>query len=221
MRLRPLIVACVLAACALAPAAAQAHKGDPHYLSVVRRITPAVPGLAVTMLSRNDRLLVTNRGPRTIVFQGYDGEPYLRFRADGTVQENQLSPATYLNVDATGRSPVPAIADADADPRWKTVSRDGRFEFHDHRIHWMGEHRPPIVTDPDKKTKVVDWRVPFDVAGEATPGAVAGTLYWTPLGGGGAPVAAIVVLVLLVVGGVALVVLVRRRRRSDPADEAW
>ena len=228
---RRLAAALVAVASLAAAPAASAHTGSPEYLSVVRAVTPAVPGLSVVMLDRADRLQVTNRGPKTVVFQGYSGEPYLRFLPSGAVQRNALSPATYLNVDPTGKAPVPEIADDEAPPRWETVSRDGRYEFHDHRIHWMGNSRPPIVKDPDKRTKVQDWRVPFDVAG-GTPGAVTGTLYWTPIDGGGPPVVAIVVLVLLVLGGVALVVVVRRRRGptedddGDPGDapaprEAW
>jgi hypothetical protein len=201
----------------VAPSAASAHKGDPHYLSVVRAVAPSVPGLSVVMLNRNDRLLVTNHGPRTVVFMGYNKDPYLRFLPSGVVQRNVLSPSTYLNVDATGSNPVPASADEHAAPRWQTVSEDGKFEFHDHRIHWMGTQRPPVVTNPDKKTKVQDWAVPFR-AGEGAPGAVTGTLYWTPLGGGGFPVGAIVALVLLAVGGGVLVVLVRRRRAATEED---
>lgn len=222
MRRGPLLAAAALvAASLLAAPVASAHQGSPEYLSIVRDVSPTVPGLSVVMLDRGDRLQVTNEGPEQVVFMGYSGEPYLRFLPSGVVQRNALSPATFLNVDPTGGAPVPAGADAKAPPRWVTVSRDGRYEFHDHRIHWMGKQRPPIVTDPDKKTKVQDWRVPIEVSGR-TPGAVTGTLYWTPIDGGGAPVAAIVALVVLLVGAVILVVVVRRRRgpaRDDDEDD--
>lgn len=132
---RSLVSCLLLLACLVAAPSAQAHKGSPNYLSVVHGVTPAVPGLTVVMLNRDDRLLVTNRGPRTVVFEGYEDEPYLRFLPTGVVQRNVLSPSTYLNDDRTGAAPVPKIADSDADPRWATVSQDGKFEFHDHRIH--------------------------------------------------------------------------------------
>jgi len=207
----------VVASLALAPVAS-AHKGSPEYLSVVRGGEPAVPGLSVVMLDRSDRLQVTDRGRTPVVFLGYSDEPYLRFLPSGVVQRNTLSPATYLNADPSGTAPVPKIADADAAPRWETVSQDGKYEFHDHRIHWMGKSRPPIVKDPDKRTKVQDWRVPIKVSG-TTPGAVSGTLYWTPIDGGGPPVAAIVALVVLLVGAVVLVVVVRRRRGPAGDDD--
>jgi hypothetical protein len=226
---RSLVPCLLLLACLLAAPSAQAHKGSPNYLSVVRGVTPAVPGLSVVMLNRDDRLLVTNRGPRTVVFEGYEEEPYLRFLPSGVVQRNVYSPSTYLNDDRTGESPVPKIADSEAEPRWETVSQDGKFEFHDHRIHWMGAKRPPAVTNPDERTKVNDWAVPFRVAGGGV-GAVEGTLYWTPVDGGGAPVGAIAGLAVVLLGGVLLVVLVRRRRAAGDTDggdgadaerEAW
>lgn len=209
---RLLAVALVAAAGLAFVPAASAHKGSPEYLSVIDGVAPAVPGLDVVMLDRGDRLQVTYHGSKPVVFFGYSEEPYLRFLPSGVVQRNALSPATSLNVDPTGQAPVAESADAEAPPRWETVSRDGRYEFHDHRIHWMGQQRPPIVKDPDKRTKVQDWRVPMEVAG--TPGAVTGTLYWTPIDGGGPPVGAIVALVVLLVGAVVLVVVVRRRRAA-------
>lgn len=225
---RALLLAAVVAASLAAAPAASAHTGSPEYLSVIRSVTPAVPGLSVAMLDRSDRLQVTYRGRSAVVFKGYDDEPYLRFLPSGVVQRNALSPASYLNADPSGKAAVPAVADADAAPRWQTVSRDGRYEFHDHRVHWMGAQRPPAVRDPDVRTKIQDWRVPI-VAG-STSGAVAGTLYWTPVDGGGIPVAAIVALVALLAGGAVLVLVVRRRRGSasgadggdaPAAREAW
>lgn len=207
---RALLRAAVVAVGLAAAPAASAHTGSPEYLSVIRSVTPAVPGLRVVMLDRSDRLQVTYRGRGTVVFKGYDDEPYLRFLPSGVVQRNALSPAAYLNADPSGKAAVPPVADAQAAPRWQAVSRDGRYEFHDHRIHWMGAQRPPAVTNPDTRTKVQDWRVPIQVSGAA--GAVAGTLYWTPVDGGGVPVAAIAALVVLLVGGAVVVVVVRRRR---------
>ena len=214
---RALLLAEVVAASLAAAPAASAHTGSPEYLSVIRSVTPAVPGLSVAMLNRSDRLQVTYRGRSTVVFKGYDDEPYLRFLPSGVVQRNALSPASYLNADPSGKAAVPAVADAKAPPRWQTVSRDGRYEFHDHRIHWMGAQRPPAVKNPDVRTKIQDWRVPM-VAG-ATAGAVTGTLYWTPVDEGGVPVVAIVALVLLLVGGAVLVVVVRRRRAAASGED--
>ena len=49
-----------------------------------------------------------------MIVEGYQQEPYLRFRTDGVVEENQRSPTTYLNANRYGGDDVPAGADADA-----------------------------------------------------------------------------------------------------------
>jgi hypothetical protein len=218
----PVLLAAV--ACLVAAPAASAHQGSPDFLSVVRGVQPAVPGLSVVMLNRDDRLQVTNRGDETVEFKGYESEPYLRFLPNGRVQRNVYSPATYMNDERYGNVAVPAIADATKAPRWATVSEDGRFEFHDHRIHWMGTGTPPAVKDASRKTKVNDWIVPF-TTGAGAAGAIHGTLWWTPSDDGGLPTGAIVALVVVVLLSVALVVVVRRRRRGsrDEGDgtEAW
>ena len=68
-------------------------------------------------------------------------EPYLRFLADGTVERNLRSEATYLNEDRQGAVDLPAQADHEAEPEWETVADDGTYAWHDHRIHWMGTSR--------------------------------------------------------------------------------
>ena len=61
----------------------------------------------------------------------------------------------------------------------------------------MGEGRPPQVTDPDVRTKVFDWAVPMRVGDR--PGAITGTLTWTPTPGGGVPTAAIFALAAVLI----------------------
>ena len=46
-----------------------------------------------------------------VVVPGYGGEPYVRFLADGTVERNTRSEATYLNEDRQGAVELPAGAD--------------------------------------------------------------------------------------------------------------
>ncbi len=219
-RLAALLAAAALAA--LAPAAA-AHEGDPNYLSRIRAVTPATDGLTVEVLNRDDRLLLHNTSDRDVVIEGYDGEPYARIGADGRVEVNLDSEAHYLNDDRFARVDVPAGVDGKGPPRWQEVGRTGRFEWHDHRFHWMSQAKPPQVRDESVRTKVLDWRIPIEVGGER--GAIAGTLFWTPLPGGGPPLAAIFGFAAFAIACCLAVFVIRHRRRAaqDPATpaEAW
>ena len=199
---------------------AYAHKGDPNYLSTIESVTPAVAGVKVSVLDRDDRLELRNRSGRDVVVFGYGGEPYARVLADGRVQVNTRSPALYLNSDRDAKAEVPSRANAKAPPRWRTESGTGRFEWHDHRAHWMGSERPKKVTDPDRRTRVFAWKVEMAVDGRR--GRIAGVLDWTPAEDGGPPAGALVALGGVVLAGGALVVVVRRRRRGGGGSgEAW
>ncbi len=224
--MRRLLAVAVVCACALSSATASAHEGNPNFRSDVREITPATDGITIEVLNRDDRLLLTNRSGQDVLIEGYQGEPYARVLADGTVQVNRNSEATYLNEERLGQVEIPEGVDPKADPEWATVSRTGRFEWHDHRFHWMAEGTPPIVEDESKLTKVTDWEIPIRIGD--TPGAIAGTLWWTPQDDGSFPVAAIVALAAVAAAAVAFVVVVRRRRRrpaaeagAEPARDAW
>ena len=141
-------VATALAAlCVLAPAA-YAHEGNPNYRSQIRAITPALPGLEARVLNYDDRIELDYEGTRPLVVEGYRGEPYLRFLPDGRVEVNRRSPAAYLNEDRFAEVEVPGQADHRARPEWQVVARNGRYDWHDHRIHWMSEASdPPQLTD--------------------------------------------------------------------------
>jgi len=193
--------------------------GSQNYLSTVRSAPPA-PGVSATVQDRDDRLEVRNRGRSTVTVYGYNREPYARIQPGGRVQVNQRSPALYLNEDRYADVDVPGRANAKAAPVWKTLNHSGRFDWHDHRIHWMVKDRPGKVTDPDRRTKVFDWEVPVRVDGRRA--AVDGDLFWVPQPGRSFPLAAGIGLAALVVAGAVLVIVVRRRRaRGGPVEEAW
>jgi len=222
-RLRLVVALSALLALAVAPAA-HAHQGNPNYRSVIDRVSPKLPGVRLQVLSLDDRLELQNTSGKTVVVKGYQGEPYARILGDGTVQVNHNSPAFYLNNDRTSTGKVPASAKAGATPDWQVVDRAGRFQWHDHRIHWMSTIAPKQVTDKTKRTKVFDWKVPLQVG--ATTASVNGTLFWAGTGGGGAPVAAYAGLAVIALLGLGAVVVVRRRRgESAPVGaaeiEAW
>jgi hypothetical protein len=219
------LAACALAALAvLSPAVANAHKGSPNYRSTERSIDPPVAGLKVQVLSYDDRLQLINQTGRDVEVRGYGGEAYVRVLADGTVEVNKRSPSYYLNVDRYGNSTVPAEAKNDAPPRWTVIDKTGRFEWHDHRIHYMSKSVPSQVTDKGKRTKVFDWKVPIVVGGK--PARIRGDLYWVPTGGG-LPRGALLALAAILLPSVVLVEVVRRRRRREArgrsrgASEAW
>jgi hypothetical protein len=214
--------AVALAVLCVAAPAALAHKGNPNYRSEVRTIAPALPGLEAHVLNHDDRIELVYDGDRPLVVQGYRDEPYLRFSPGGLVEVNRRSPAAYLNEDRFANVELPARADHEASPVWAPVAQNGRYDWHDHRIHWMGEGTlPPQIEDEGERTKVFDWEIPMTSAGQAA--AVRGTLTWLGENEGSFPVAAGVSLAGALVGGALLVVLVRRRRSRGgaPAKEAW
>ncbi len=196
---------------------ASAHEGSPDYESLVRGVTPAIAGFGVEVLNGDDRLGVQNTGRQTVTIDGYNEEPYIRMSPGGKVEVNLRSPAYYLNQDRFYGTKVPASAKAGATPQWRTVARTGRYEFHDHRMHWMAKRTPEQVTDKAKRTKIFDWSVPVQAQGAT--GAIAGELYWRGTGPG-APAGAYVALAALVLLGGAAVVVVRRRRRTAAAGGA-
>ena len=81
---------------------------------------------------------------------GYEGEEYIRFDPDGTVNVNQRSPSKYLNDDRYANVELPAEADAEAIPRWEAVSADGTYSWHDHRTHWMSPTPPASVGQSER-----------------------------------------------------------------------
>ena len=215
----------VLAACAAialaAPAIASAHQGNPNYLSQVQGLTPSVRGLSVEVLNRDDRLLLHNTSGRSVVVDGYSGEPYARVRADGTVEVNTNSEAYYLNQDRYADAPIPKGVDPKQPPVWKALSKTGRFEWHDHRMHYMGKGRPTQVSDPDVRQKVFDWKVPMVVDGKK--GSINGDLLWTPLKQENLPLSAIFAFAAIAIALSIFVFVIRRRRASAGTEtaEAW
>ena len=174
------------------------------------------------MLNRDDRLLLHNTSGEDVVIEGYDDEPYARVLADGTVEVNTDSQAYHLNEDRFAKVDVPAGVDSEGAPRWKEVSRTGRFEWHDHRAHWMAAGTPPQVDDESVRTKVFDWSVPLGRRRRARRDR-----RHAVLDAAASPAAPRSVLIFGVAGaliaGCIVVIVVRRRRSeaSEPAAAAW
>lgn len=214
---RPTAVVVLASLLALA-VPAHAHEGNKDFESLVRGVSPVIEGVRVQILNGDDRLEVRNKTGKTLIIEGYEGEPYARLLPDGRVQVNERSSATYLNEERFGGADVPETADAKAAPRWRAVDRVGAFDFHDHRIHWMAKGDPPIVRDKGKRTRVFAWKVPVRVDGR--PAAIGGELFWRGRDAGGAPSGLIGGSLAALAAAAALVLRTRKRRRSDPRDEA-
>ena len=217
--MRRTVLAVALAALLAGAPTAAAHQGNPKYLSQVDSITPRIDGVTVDVLNRDDRLLLHNTSGEDVVIGGYDGEPYARVLADGTVQVNTDSEAYYLNEDRFADVDVPAGVDSKGAPRWKEIDRTGRFEWHDHRAHWMGTDTPPQVKDDSVRTRLYGWSVPLEVGG--TTGAIRGTLFWTPPPGGDVPLGLIVGVAGTLIAICVVVIAVRRRRAEREPAAAW
>ena len=231
LRLLALLAPALLA---LAPAARAAGSQTPdytdtRYTSVLLAEHPALAGVNWRVIDRNDEIEVVDRGHETVTIYGYsqgqanvayDGGPYARVLADGTVEVNQHSPAYYLNQSFFGTGvAVPASASATAPPDWVTVAHNGTYIWHDHRIHYIGLGVPAIVKDVHRRTLVRSWYVPVQVG--SARGYLYGKLYWNAEKSFAFPIGAIIALIVVVIGGAALVIVVRRRRRGRPPQEAW
>ncbi|MCP4309276.1 MAG: hypothetical protein GY788_31265 [bacterium] len=136
--------------------------GPTDYMSEVTEVDPETDGFSIKIVGGDSFVLLTADDGVAIDVVGYQGEPYLRFLGDGTVEENRLSPSKYLNEDRYADSPMPREASADAEPEWHRVSGDGSFAWHDHRTHWMNEVPPPGRAPGDR---VAEGVVPLVVAG--------------------------------------------------------
>lgn len=177
MRPRHLLLAVglLVAAVVLAPSPASADPAEPGpYRSEVTSVRfvdaegePVdgdVDGVTLEVAGGDSFLEMSVAPGVEVEVPGYEGEPYLRVLADGTVEENERSPTTYQNRERYGAD-VPADADADADPRWVEVAQGGTYAWHDHRIHWMSPDAPPSVQGGSGL--VQEWEVPMTVDGEA------------------------------------------------------
>lgn len=159
------------------PAAAD-PAGPTEYLTTIESVEPPTASIEVRMIGGDSFFEVTQLQPVLIEVVGYEGEPYLRIRADGIVEENRLSATTYLNEERYGAGDiVPDFVDNSADPDWVQVGSDGRYAWHDHRSHWMNPARPPGAEPGDTILEAV---VPLVVDGTEVRVTIASTLQPSP-----------------------------------------
>ena len=131
---------------------AAADPGRPtDYRSTILRVRPSLPtGVRVEVVGGDSFLQVRVARGHTVVVPDYeqgadtDPAPYLRFGSDGTVERNERSIAAAINRSRYGNDP--SATDPHGAPRWTVVAHDGRYLWHDHRIHWMLPSRPEAVS---------------------------------------------------------------------------
>jgi hypothetical protein len=169
--LRTLVAATALVALWASPAAADAA-GPTGYRSRVTGIEPSVPFLSARIIGGDAFLELRVDAGHEVVVAGYEGEPYIRFGDDGTVERNRRSPATYLNDDRRGEVTLPADADADAEPDWEGVADDGVYAWHDHRVHVM----PGFNTDRFDDQRTLPWLDAVDITADGQPVQITGTI---------------------------------------------
>jgi hypothetical protein len=171
----------------VAPAAA--HKvGGGKYVSQVTGLTPPTTIVTASIGGGDELLALRVQAGHEVVVPGYAGEPYLRIAPDGTVFENKLSPAGYLNTDRYANVIPPAeatAAAATANPDWRPIGAGGSWVWHDHRIHWMSPKAPPAIKGKESQTvEIQRWQLPLVVDGSTV--SVDGLLEYTPTSGGSA-----------------------------------
>jgi hypothetical protein len=134
----------VLAVVLTAATGATAHADPPvpvDYRSEVSALEPPTDRFEARIVGGDAFLEVAVRPGTALTINGYQDEPYLRFGADGTVEENQASPTFFVSASRQGGA-VPEGITADTPPDWVQVASDGTFAWHDHRTHWMGSDAP-------------------------------------------------------------------------------
>ena len=217
------VVAVALCSLVLASPALAHPRGKGYargFQSKILSISPEVAGLEIAVVDGDDRLRVSNKSGSDLVVLGYDGEPYLRIGPEG-VHRNERSPAAYLNRDRFARVSVPLKADPGATPEWRLVSPRPAWQWHDHRIQWMGAGPPAAIrAAPRKRHSIFDWKVPGRLGDNAL--LITGRLDYVPPAKGGtssAVVAAVVMTGVVAVLAFALM-LVRLRRGEEAATQA-
>ena len=184
------------------PAAADAAKpGD--FSSEVTSVEPDPGGFTVETAGGDSFLALTVDEGTEVVVLGYEGEPYLRFSADGTVEQNLNSPATYINDDRYGANDLAperlqGVDVTTLEPEWEEVATDGSFAWHDHRTHEM---RPD---SPVARGESYPWSAPVVLEVGGTQVEVNGEITFV------ADVSPLLWFALALVVGVALILLAGR-----------
>ena len=142
--------------------------GPTDYEAVIVDMAAADPsttvpdGVTVSIEGHDSFVWLRLAAGLTAAVPGYDGEPYLRIDADGSVWRNRLSWSAWYNEDRYGDVERPDFVDPNATPEWESIDDDSSVAWHDHRIHLM-DPTPPIGAEPGDV--VLTSLLPFTVDG--------------------------------------------------------
>jgi hypothetical protein len=222
----------VLASPTLGAQPALAHGGGTpipdaaFYRTEVTTVTPQPASVTVRADPAGDYLELTNTGATPVIVLGYLAEPYLRVTAGG-VEENAISPSAYINKSLFADTMPTGGQAADVAPAWHQIATVGKTQWHDHRIHWMGQTPPPAVgADPAHAHPVGTWVVHATADGK--PFDIHGTLRWIGKPGSGLSIQTWQIVAANIAAlGAGLIVFrytSRRKRKqppTEPAESTW
>lgn len=137
--------------------------------AVVTSVSPQLPdGVKVDIVGTDTFVRVRSNG-HEVVIPGYEQEPYIEISTANEVRVN-VNSITYLLNQTRYGSNVPEVT-AD-EVQWETVSTNGEYMWHDHRVHWMSQ-KPPAPMNGDGLIQT--WVIPLTVDSQAI--TVSGELY--------------------------------------------
>ncbi len=112
------------------------------YRSVLVSVEPATDAVSVDLVGDGTFVeLAVERGTEVVVVGDFD-KLYLRFDADGTVAVNVRSPTSVQNASRDGSTVIDGTGSGSTMPPEVNVATDGRYVWHDHRVHWMSPGPP-------------------------------------------------------------------------------
>jgi hypothetical protein len=104
-----------------------------------------------------------------VAIPGYEQESYIEISSTNEVRVN-VNSITYLLNQTRYGSDVPEVTTDQV--TWETVSTNGEYMWHDHRVHWMSQKPPATINDDGL---IQTWVIPLTV--DAQDVIVSGELY--------------------------------------------
>lgn len=185
------------------------------------RELPDLGGVTVTLLPGDvPGVFVDNGSDEVVVVLGGEGEPFLRLGPRG-VDANIRSPSWLAASRAAGDLPE-GLVDAQARPRWRSVSAVPRFGWIEPRAGYPAREPPEAVVSAGQAVTLTEWSIPLRIGGRRVD--LYGQTRWEPLATGPAADAAepagagtqriLRPLAAVITAGVAAWALARMRRRG-------